>query len=199
MDTRDLGQRFGDELTDGEIIELYWARNEDALRETELKYGAYLRTVADHILSSPRDSEECVNDTYWRAWNAMPPHRPTHLKILLAKIVRECSIDRYRRRIAQKRRTTQYDLALEELGECTGESSSAEEEMMAKELTEAVERFLREQSADNRRIFVCRYYFFDPIHDIAKFFVCSDSKIKSTLYRMRQNLREYLKNEGFDV
>jgi len=199
MDHQENREIIGDELTDGRIIELYWARNEDALSETEQKYGAYLRTVADHILSSPRDSEECVNDTYWRAWNAMPPHRPAHLKIFLAKIVRECSIDRYRRRIAIKRGNTQYDLALDELEECVAGSSSAEDQLMAKELSEAIGRFLGEQSADNRRIFVCRYFFFDPIHDIANFFVCSDSKIKSTLFRMRQNLREYLKKEGFDV
>ena len=191
--------RPAEELTDDRIIELYWARNEDALLETERKYGGYLCAVADNILSNQRDSEECVSDAYWRAWNAMPPHRPMHLRVFLAKIVRECSIDRYRRRIARKRGRSQYDLALEELGDCVTGSSSAEEQLMMKELTGAIERFLREQSADNRHIFVCRYYYFDSVSDIAKFFVCSESKIKSTLYRMRQSLREYLKKEGFDV
>ena len=186
-------------LDDREIIDMYWARNEDALTETDRKYSGYLKTVADHILSNPNDSEECVSDAYWRAWNAMPPHRPDHLRIFLSKIVRECSIDRYRRKIAGKRANSQYDLVLEELEECVSSEGSCEDHIIANELSEAIGRFLREQSADNRRIFVCRYYYFDPICDIAKFFACSESKVKSTLYRMRQNLKIFLTKEGFDV
>ena len=185
-------------MEDNKIIELYWARNVDALRETEEKYGAYLTSLSSQILTNRRDIEECVNDTYWRAWNAMPPHRPNILGAFLAKIVRECSIDKYRRKIAYRRGRAQYDIALEELGDCIG-SESAEATLMAKELTEAIGRFLAEQTADNRRIFVCRYFYFDSLRDIARYFVCSESKIKSTLFRMRQNLREYLKKEGFDV
>lgn len=186
-------------MEDEKIIELYWARNEDALKETDLKYGTYLETVAYHILYDREDSEECVNDTYLRAWNAMPPHKPDLLRVFLAKITRECSIDKYRRKSARKRKASEYDRSMEELGECVSGGASPENVFETKRLAEAIEKFLREQTADNRRMFLCRYYFFDSVRDTAQFFGCTESKVKSVLYRMRQNLRAYLEKEGFEL
>lgn len=186
-------------MEDDKIIELYWARNEDALRETDEKYGAYLETVAYHILYSHEDCEECVNDTYLRAWNAMPPHRPDMLRVFLAKITRECSIDKYRRKSAKKRRATEYDCSMEELADCVSGGVTPENALEEKRLTEAINTFLREQSSDDRRMFLCRYYFFDSVRDVAQFFACTESRVKSVLHRMRKNLRAYLEKEGFEL
>ncbi|MBQ4354017.1 MAG: sigma-70 family RNA polymerase sigma factor [Clostridia bacterium] len=186
-------------MDDEKIIELYWARKEDALAETDRKYGAYLNTVAGHILDNCQDSEECVSDAYMRAWNAMPPHKPAVLRAFLAKITRECAIDCFRRKSAKRRKRTEYDCSLDELGDILSDSTSPEKVLESRRLTEVIEAFLAEQTADHRRIFLCRYYFIDPVRDIAVFFGCSESKIKSILYRMRQNLREYLIKEDFDL
>lgn len=186
-------------MEDNEIVSLYWDRDERAIRETERKYQHYLTTIAYNILSDREDSRESVNDTYLAAWSSMPPHRPGILSTYLAKLTRRISIDCFRRRNRDKRRASQYALSLEELGDCFSAGNTTEEEVNRKLLADAIGIFLRLQPEDVRNLFLCRYYFLDPLKDAARSCGMSESKAKTVLYRTRQNLKEYLQKEGFPV
>ena len=186
-------------MEDHEIVALYWAREEEAIRQTEKKYASYLKKISYHILSNLQDSEECVNETYFRAWNSMPTHRPSVLSTYLGKITRQLSIDVFRKRIAAKRHGSQYAVSLEELGDCFSDGVTPEEELDGKLLDEAINRFLRSLSEDARNTFIGRYYFFDSLKDVAAYCGMSESRAKSMLHRTRQSLKEYLVKEGFDL
>ncbi len=186
-------------MEDGKIVELYWARDERAIRETDSRYGRYLWTVAYHVLADHADSDECVNDTYYKAWEAMPPHRPLSLATFLGRIARQQAVDRYRRRSAQKRVPSEYAISLDELADCV---TGGDEPSTAAELTllvEALEEFLRALSKETRLIFMWRYYFMDSIREIAERLDTSESQVKSLLHRTRNGLREHLEKEGFSV
>lgn len=186
-------------MEDAEIVELYWARNEDAITQTKAKYGAYLNRVAYNILSDLEDSQECVSDTLLAAWRSMPDNRPKNLRTYLGKITRQVSIDLYRRRNRMKRYASEYAISLEELGDSFSDSKTPEDELDAKLLTEAVNRFLRSLPEDARNTFIGRYYFFDSVKNVARYCGISESKCKSMLYRTRQSLKVYLQKEGFDL
>lgn len=186
-------------MKDEQIVELYWARNEEAIRLTERKYGAYLSKVAHNILSDLEDSRECVNDTYLRAWNSMPENRPAVLSTYLGKMTRRLAIDMFRRKNSIKRYASAYAVSLDELEDIVSGDGAPERELDAKLLNEAVNRFLRELPERERNVFIGRYYFFDPLKSIAAAFGMSEAKVKSMLYRTRQKLREHLVKEGFDV
>ena len=186
-------------MNDSEIIDLYFARSENAIAETDAKYGGYCRTVSFNILHSREDAEECVNDTWLDAWRNMPPQRPGKLRAWLGKITRNLSLDRYKFYNAEKRRLTQTSVALEELGECVAGSGSVEDAVNERELTESLERFLRNQPQEKRNIFIRRYWHLDSISEIAARYGISERKITSMLFRMRQNLREQLEKEGINV
>lgn len=183
-------------MQDKEIIALYWQRDQRAIRETEDKYGRYLTTIAYHILADREDSEESVSDTYLKAWNSIPPHRPQALAAYLGKITREGAIDRYRRRTSRKRGGSEYALSLSELEECVS-GDAPEQELDARLLAETINNFLRTLTPQARTMFIRRYYFADPIREIAAGGGVSVSKVKSTLHRTRIHLREYLEKEGF--
>lgn len=186
-------------MEDNEIIELYFSRSESAINVTRDKYGKYLRRIAYNILANNEDCDECENDTYFRAWSSIPPKRPTSLSAYLGTLARNIAITMYRKSNAASRAGSQYALSLDELAECVSDSETpeltAEDGMIAK----AISDYLRTISAEARIIFVCRYFYNDPVSRIAGYFKSGDSKIKSSLFRTRNGLKEYLAKEGIDV
>ncbi len=186
-------------VEDKDIVSLYWQRDESAIRETEHKYSRYLTKIAMNILSDLEDSRESVNDTYLAAWNSMPPHRPGVLSAYLGKITRRISIDRFRYRNREKRKASEYELSLSELGDCVSGGNTTEEALDVKLLAQAIGAFLRSQSEEARNVFVGRYYYLDPVKEVACYCGISEGKCKSLLFRTRQALKEYLVKEGFEV
>lgn len=186
-------------MTDQAIVALYWARSQEALAATAEKYGSYCRAIACNILASREDADECVNDTYWNAWRSMPPQRPSRLRIYLGRITRNLSLDRFKRCSARKRGGSQADLALDELEECISSPDGVEQAADAQALTELLEQFLSEQPRQKRGIFIRRYWYLDPIRDIARAYTMSESKAASILFRMRAELRVRLEQEGFST
>lgn len=184
-------------MEDTQIIDLYWERSEQAISETDRKYGPYCYKIAYSILSSKEDSEESVYDTYMDAWNAIPPHRPAMLASFLGKITRRISIDRWRGRTAAKRGGNEIDLALDELEWCVSDSRSLEDEMDQKELIHTVNRFLGSLTVMERRVFLQRYWAMTSVEDIASTYHFTQSKVASMLHRTRKKLRDVLEKEGF--
>ncbi|MBQ8550297.1 MAG: RNA polymerase sigma factor [Clostridia bacterium] len=184
-------------MDDLQIVDLFWRRDESAVTETDTKYGRYLKKISYNILSQDEDVNECVNDTYMRAWNTMPSERPSKLGVYLGRIVRGLSIDLLRKKGAEKRGGKQYLLSLSELEECVDGAPSAEDKLNEKLLGEAISRYLYSLPAESRTVFVCRYFFCDSIEEIAKCKGCSQSKIKSLLFRTRKGLKAFLESEGF--
>lgn len=186
-------------MNDNQIVDLYWARSESAISETSAKYGSYCHTIAYQILNSLEDSEECVSDTWFRAWNTMPPQRPSCLKAFLGKITRNLSLDRYDMRTAQKRGSGQLPSALEELQQCIPAPGGEEQVIEQLVLTQILNRFLGELSREQRRIFLRRYWYLSSIDEIARDFHISESKVKMTLLRSRKKLKKRLEEEGAAV
>lgn len=186
-------------MQDEQIIALYWQRDETAIRETEQKYGPYLTKIACNVLADMEDSKECVNDTYLKAWNSMPPHRPNILSAYLSKITRQASIDLLRKRESAKRQASQYAASLDELAECVPAGETPEQVMELQLLADSIASFLRTLSPQARNTFVGRYYFMDSIGDIAGYYGMSKSKVESMLYRTRKGLKAYLEKEGYTI
>ncbi len=184
-------------MNDTEIVDLYWKRNERAVKETAEKYGSYCYSIAYNVLSNHEDAEESVNDTYIEAWNAIPPHRPLILSSFLGKITRRLAIDKWRSGHAKKRGGGELVSVLEELEECALRADSAEEHLDKQMLSQAINDFLGTLPTQERRIFVCHYFYIDSIDSICKRFGYSESKVKSMLFRTREKLRAYLQREGF--
>lgn len=185
-------------MQDFEIVDLYWSRSENAITETNVKYGGYCRKIAMNIVSNDEDTEECVNDTYLSAWNSMPEERPAMLAPFLAAIIRNHALTLYRKMHSQKRGAGQFPLALDELLEVAG-SSSTEEEVDLSLLTGHINSFLSSLSAENRIAFVRRYFYVDTISDIASALSMSEAGVKSLLFRLRQKLKEFLEKEGYEL
>lgn len=184
-------------MEDAQIVSLYWDRDESAIRETETKYARYLTKIACNILNDVEDSRESVNDTYLAAWDSIPPHRPGILSAYLAKLTRRISIDRFRYRTRDKRMGSEYALSLEELGDCVCGGDTTQEAVNEKLLADAIGIYLRLLPEDARTAFVGRYYFLDPLKEVAAYCGMSESKAKSLLYRTRVGLKEYLRKEGY--
>lgn len=184
-------------MEDKEIIDLYLAREERAIQETDGKYGKYCFTIANNILESPEDSQECVSDTYLAAWNNIPPRLPAVLATFLGKITRNISLNRWRNRNAYKRGGGQVELALEELEGCLTSGETPEDKLAKKELLRSLNRFLGSLPETERNVFVCRYWYLDPIADIGNRFGFSKSKVTSMLHRTRGKLRKHLEKEGY--
>ncbi len=184
-------------MEDARIVALYWSREEAAITETAAKYGTYLTSISYNILGSREDAQECVNDTYADAWNAMPPHRPAILSTFLGKITRRISIDRWRTRNAHKRGSGQVPLALEELADCVSGDGTIEEALIRREAIQLVQAFLNRLPDTERRVFLCRYWYLDSVDAIARQFGFSSSKVASMLRRTRLKLRQQLQKEGF--
>ena len=183
-------------MDDQHIVELYWARDEEAIRHTADRYGQYCYAIAYNILSVREDSEECVNDTYLDAWNSMPPHRPNILSAFLGKITRRIAIDRWREGRAQKRGGGEMALALDELSECVASQSDVTREVETLEVAAGVQKFLNTLPDTERRIFVRRYWHMESVASLAARFGYGQSRVKSMLHRTRAKLRRYLEEEG---
>ena len=186
-------------MEDIEIVELYLNRDEKAIFETQNKYGNYCFSIAYNILSDREDSKECVNDTYLHTWDAIPPHKPTILSTFIGKITRRLAIDKYRKNTSIKRGGSNYDLSIEELNECIASNIDTNKQIEVEELTNLINNFLASLKVNERRIFVCRYYYFDSIRDIANRFSYSESKVKMSLLRTREKLKDYLLKEGYEL
>lgn len=186
-------------MEDERIVELYWQRNEKAISETENKYGPYLFKIAHNILADREDSLESVNDTYLKAWESMPPNKPNRLPTYLGRLTRFVAIDRVRRKTSLKRQSSQYPFALSELKELEQGSNITEETVDGNLLAEAISAFLKGLPELDKNIFVGRYYFLDSINNIAGYAGISGSNVKIRLHRIRLELKEYLKKEGFVI
>lgn len=183
-------------MEDGEIVGLYWERREAAIRETSVKYGRYCAAIAMNILGKMEDAEEICNDTWLAAWNSIPPNRPEVLKTFLGKIARRLSLKRLRDTGRAKRGGGTVALALEELGECVASGERAEDGFDRNMLIGALNDFVASLRQNERRVFICRYWYLDSIEKISGDFGYSRSKVKSMLYRTRSKLTEHLKREG---
>lgn len=178
-------------MDDEKIIELFFNRSEQAIEEVDKKYGKTCHNISYNILHNKLDAEECVNDAYLGAWNAIPPARPNPLLTYLCKIVRNLSIKRYEFNTAIKRNST-YDVAMEELESCLSSPETVESEIALKELTHIIENFLDSLSTENRVIFLRRYWFSDTYSDIAARLGMTEKNVSVRLTRIRENLRNYL-------
>ncbi|MBR3305456.1 MAG: RNA polymerase sigma factor [Clostridia bacterium] len=186
-------------MQDETIIGLYFARNEQAIGETDRKYGRYLTKTAYNIVSDLEDSRECVNDTYLKAWDSIPPTRPSSLIAYLSKITRMTSIDLLRRKNRNKRKASEYSVSLDELGDTFSDGASVEETVDMSILGDRISRFLKGQSERKRAAFIGRYFFSDSTKKVAGDIGVSEQALKSMLFRMRKELKEYLISEGYDI
>lgn len=186
-------------MDDAAIIDLYWARDELALQQTDRKYGAYCRSIALNILRSAEDTEECVWDTWLHAWNAMPPQRPSILSAFLGRITRNLAFDRYKASHAEKRGGGSVPLALEELAQCLPAPGDVQRTLEDRELSEALDRFLRRLPARECNVFLRRYWYTDSVADIAARYSMKENTVKSVLYRTRERLRVFLQKEGICI
>lgn len=183
-------------MEDKQILELYWERNPDAIRESGKKYGSYCLAIADQILHCKEDSEECLNDTWLHAWNAIPPARPESLKLFLAKIIRNLSFDRYSARTAAKRGGGETELVLEELAECIAGESDVVKEYENHELGLAIRRFVGALPERECNLFLRRYFFAESVGSIAARYHLTDNHVTVILSRTRKKLKKYLIREG---
>ena len=184
-------------MDDRAIIDLYFARADDAISQTDKKYGRYCHKIAYNITEDKQDSEECVNDTYLHAWNAMPPTNPQSLSAFLGRIVRNLSLDRVRKKLAAKRTCERMEEIREELWDCLpAESDTAK---IADDLVLAgiINRFLSSLPEQTRNIFLRRYWSFTPIRELSRLYGMSEGKIKMMMLRARESLRAELEKEGF--
>ena len=180
-------------MEDFKIVDLYWARDEGAISETEKKYGRMLYSLSYSVLSSHEDAEECVNDTYVDAWGAMPTARPMYLGAFLSKITRRISIDRFR--AAHREKRGGMGQVMEELTDCIPDGNSVEAEYENGRLADALNRFLHAQPTEKRVMFIRRYFYSQPISEIAAAMQIGEAKVKVTLFRMRDALRNALEEQ----
>lgn len=189
----------GNKLSDGDIIELYFERDEQAIEKTSVKYGKYLLAIGTNILNDKWDSEECVNDTYYTTWNKIPPERPTYLQVFLSKIMRDISISKYRKNKSKKRISSELVVSLEELGDYIISDSDVEEDLAVKETIRVLNEFLKDISRRQRFIFICRYYYCDSVKSIASMLSVSVKTVYRELEDIRSSLRAALEKEGVNV
>lgn len=184
-------------MDDKKIIDLFWNRDESAITMTEAAYGRYCRTIAYNILGVEEDVQECLNDTWLGAWNSIPPAKPDCLSAFLGRITRNLAISRYRAGHALKRTGDRLSESLDELGECASCSSdNVSETVDRKALEKAINEYLDTVSEKQRKLFVRRYYYMDPVVDIAEMYGLGTSDVKVTLLRMRRSLQKHLEKEG---
>lgn len=184
-------------MEDEKIVALYWARNQEAIARTAEKYAPYCCAVARNILGSPEDAEECVNDTWLGAWNAMPPQRPTVLRPFLAKLTRRISFNRWRHKTAQKRGGGEVEAVLDELKDCVTQDGDPEGEAIAEALGQTIRQFIRQLPPREGNLFVRRYFYTEPVAVAAKHCGLTENHAGVILSRTRKKLRAHLCQEGF--
>lgn len=186
-------------LDDDRIVQLYWDRDEYAITATAEKYQAYCAAIAQNILGNTQDAEECVNDTYLHAWNAMPPHRPARLPVFLGKITRNLSINRYKQNRAGKRGNGEIAAVLDELAQVVSGKEDVEQEVDSQELAQAIDAFLVQLSPRKRNIFILRYWYTESISAIAARYGMKKGAVSMTLNRLRHKLQKELLERGFSL
>ena len=184
-------------LPDEAIVEMYWARNEQAIEETDLKYRRFLYSIAQNILHDRMDCEECLNDTYLGAWNSIPPSRPKLLGAFVGRIARNLSLKKYRDARADKRIPSELTVSLDEIGDCFGPSASAAEERELVQISEILNTYVKSLSDRQEFVFVCRYYCSDSVSRIAKMLSISESTVFRDLGEIREGLKKQLKEAGY--
>lgn len=184
-------------MEDRKILELYFAREEDAIRETDTAYGRRLFALADNIVRNKQDAEESVSDTYWKAWETIPPHKPNHFFAYLAKICRHFALDKLDWKQAAKRRAEVVSLT-QEMEACIPDRHM-EREMDGRELGKILDAFLRTLTPENRMVFMRRYWYVDTIGEIAARYGLSESAVQMRLSRTKAKLSAYLEKEGIRV
>lgn len=192
-------EKFNKLLSDEEIIELYWQRNEEAIGATDTKYGKYLFTIAYNIVRDKLDSEECLNDTYLQTWNSIPPERPNAFQVFISKIMRNAAIDKFREKSASKRIPSELLVSYEELDECISSELTPELFAEMEDIARVLNEFLNSLSDDEALAFICRYYYSDPVERIAKMLKTSKSTIYRDLAQMREKLRKRFEKEGIKI
>ena len=180
-------------MDDSKIVDMYWARNENAIAESHKKYGRMLHSLSYSLLSSMEDAEECVNDTYLGAWGAMPEARPEFLGAFLSKITRRSSVDRFRARHREKRGG--IDNMLSELSECIPAGDDSDREYDSERIRETLNAFLYSLTKEKRVMFVLRYFYSKSVSDIADQLGVGESKVKTTLHRLRGELKKILEEQ----
>ena len=183
-------------MEDTAILELYWARDEQAIAETQKSYGKYCYSIAYHILHDREDTEECLNDTWMRAWNAIPPKKPNRLELFLGTITRNLSFDRWKAKNAQKRGNGIMDTTLDELAECIPAAHNTEEAVEAAELERSSNAFLHTLSEQECNVFLRRYWFVEEYAEIAGRYGMNLNTVKTSLFRTRKKLQKYLEQQG---
>ena len=189
----------GKSMNDSEIIDLYFAREERAISETDKKYGPYCRNISYNILESREDSEECTNDTYMKLWSVIPPQKPLRFRAFIASVVRSIALNMVRRSSAGKRGGGNAQLVFDEIAECIADNDTVESKLDEKELIKALNGFLASCGGEKQMIFMKRYYHFRSVSQIAEEMHISEDKVKQTLHRTREKLRTYLKKEGIEI
>lgn len=184
-------------MNDEDIINLYFSRNQNAILETDAKYGNYCRQIAGRILGDPRDTEETVNDAWMKVWASIPPNRPTVLKLYLAKITRNLAFTRYRHETAYKRGKGEMERTLDELDDCMGSNQSIDDELNKAELTASIQRLLQTLPEQQRGIFIRRYFFVETTGQIAQHYGMKESNVHMILTRVRKKLKTHLIKEGY--
>ena len=184
-------------MDDSRIVQLYWDRNEMAIPATADKYGAYCAAIARNIVRDPQDAEECVNDTYLKVWNSIPPQRPVSLAAYIGRITRNLAFNRYRRNNADKRGGGELPAVLDELAECVSGGEDPAERTETKDLLETINRFLSMLPKEKRNIFVSRYWYARSVSEIASRCGMSEGAVSMVLCRMRTGLRSYLEERGY--
>jgi len=186
-------------VTDNDIMELYFSRSENAIAETDKKYGAYCRSMTYSILGSREDSEECVNDTYLKVWDTIPPERPRKFGAFLSAIARNIALNMRRSRSAVKRGGGNAEAVYDEIAEVVADSSTVESEFDDRELVRTLNAFLASVGGEKQKIFMKRYYHFRSVSEIAEEMGISEEKVKTTLHRTREKLKKYLEKEGIGL
>ncbi len=184
-------------MDDLKIIELYFERDEQAIKETDVKYGKLCHSIAYNILNSFEDSKECVNDTYNGVWNAIPPTRPNNFMCFICKIARNLSLKRLEF-IKREKRSADILVSFEELEAVLSDERYAPNVDDAR-VGELISKFLRTQTSDARNVFIRKYFFFDSVRDIAKRYSFTESKVKNMLFHTRNRLKDYLIKEGVEI
>lgn len=184
-------------MDDAKIIDLFWDRNEQAVKETDIAYGRRLFILSKNIVSDPQDAEESVSDTYWETWKAIPPKRPKYFYAFLVSICRNMSFNRLDWNLAAKRNAEIVTLTQEM--ECCIPDCRRDSEIDRRELRRTLESFLESLPTESRLIFLRRYLYADPVAEVASRYGITESKVKTQLHRARKKLRNYLEKEGIHV
>ena len=186
-------------MSDEKIVDLYWQRDEQAIKETDIKYKRFLLLLANNIVHDMCDSEECLNDTYIGAWNSIPPARPVLLQSFLATIIRRTAINRFNANKRQKRIVSEYTVSLSEFEDFIADEGDMDVEMETKELAKSISNYVRSLPDRQMYIFVSRYYIADPLAKICKELGCSLSTVKRDIEAIKSGLKKHLESEGYTV